>query len=173
MARRGDVRGVGETGAGPALTWVREEACATVEVHRLLHAPGFGAATSACNRHTSLLSRIWAPLAPNTSGSPVQTRRPPPALACPGPHSGQPADTAEGSHVLHRKSRRSDAGNWSGPGPLFPARQDVGRYPYFFQPKLLTRWFSSAGILLGSPLPVPPDAAESCVVYCFTFSHRF
>ena len=77
MTRKGDVRGLGETGAGPALTWVREEACATVEVHRLLHAPGFGAATSACNRHKSLLSRIWAPQAPNTSVSPVQTRRPP------------------------------------------------------------------------------------------------
>ena len=43
---------MGETRAGLALTWVREVACATAELHRPLHAPGVGAATSACDRHT-------------------------------------------------------------------------------------------------------------------------
>lgn len=42
-------QGSGQAGVGPALTWLREAACTTAEVHRLLHAPGFGAATRACD----------------------------------------------------------------------------------------------------------------------------
>lgn len=45
---------MGQTGAGLALTWLREAACATAEVHRLLHAPGFGAATSVYDSHINL-----------------------------------------------------------------------------------------------------------------------
>ena len=131
MARRGDVRGLGETGARPALTWVREEACATVEVHRLLHAPGFGAATSACNRHTSLLSRIWAPQAPSTSVSPVQTPRPPACPWVPGLTrvSLRTRLRAAMSFAGSRGEVTPEAG--AARGPCFRPGRDVGRYPLF------------------------------------------
>lgn len=126
MARRGESQGLGETGAGPARLlgpWGGLRHGWGTQAPPCLR--DSGAATSACNRHTSLLSRIWAPQAPVLLARPGTNPPPsPPALGSRASLSGSASRTRLGAAMSFRgKSRRSDAGSWSGPGPLFPARQ--------------------------------------------------
>lgn len=134
----GGVRDLGETGAGLGLTWLREAACATAEVPRLRHAPGFGAATSACDRDTQACevgSRIPGPRIPQWAWYKPAAPPPAPSPAWPPGLTRVNQRTPPRAAMFPAGGRvGSDAGSWRGPAPWLPVRHGaLGGSPFTSQ----------------------------------------